>query len=512
MKTAQKAELGDFQTPVSLARAISKLLEREGLAPAAVVEPTCGTGSFLLAALEQFPGITKGLGLEINPSHIAAARSALSTQCAAAKVEIIRGDFFRTDWPSLLGTLPDPLLVVGNPPWVTNAELSSLGSSNLPTKSNFQRHAGLDAITGKSNFDISEWMLIHLLEWISGREATLAMLCKTTVARKALLHAWKNGLPIERSSIYAIDAEASFGAAVDACLLVCKVSPSGQDHDCSVYGQLHARSKDATFGYRDGRLVANVDAYQRWRHLLGTTPIRWRSGIKHDCAKVMQFSKEGTVYRNGFGEVVELEDEYLYPMLKGSQLANGKTEKPSRWMLVTQRAVGEDTTAIKSSSPKTWAYLERHADKLDRRASSIYRNRPRFSVFGVGPYSFTAAKVAVSALYKKLHFTEVGTAFQKPIVLDDTCYFLPCGAMGDARYVASVLNSDIARDFFSAFIFWDAKRPITIDILGRLDLLALAGELGPQDTMRRYLSSRPDAPCVRAAETPIQKSLFPTSL
>jgi hypothetical protein len=34
----------------------------------------------------------------------------------------------------------------------------------------------------------------------------------------------------------------------------------------------------------------------------------WRSGIKHDCSKVMQFVPEGSAYRNGFGEVVELED------------------------------------------------------------------------------------------------------------------------------------------------------------------------------------------------------------
>ena len=40
---------------------------------------------------------------------------------------------------------------------------SALASPNLPSKSNFQNRKGLDAVTGKANFDISEWMLIQLM-------------------------------------------------------------------------------------------------------------------------------------------------------------------------------------------------------------------------------------------------------------------------------------------------------------------------------------------------------------
>jgi len=510
MKTKQKAELGDFQTPLPLARAIARMLARQRVSPAAVLEPTCGEGSFLVAAVDQFRGITKAVGLDINETYVAAARSALGAKSRACEVQLVHGDFFRTDWRSLLDTLPDPLLVVGNPPWVTNAHLGSLGSSNLPAKSNFQKHSGLDALTGKSNFDISEWMLIRLLEWLSERRATLAMLCKTAVARKVLLYAWKSRLPLEASSIRLIDAEASFGAAVDACLLVCTLSPSAYNCDCSIYEHIGAQSRTGVFGYRDGRLIANAEAYERWKHLVGRETIRWRSGIKHDCTRIMEFSREGDVYRNGLGELVSLEDRYLYPMLKGSKLANSTTENPSRWMLVTQRTVGQDTSPIESSAPKTWGYLQSHADILDRRASSIYRNRPRFSVFGVGPYSFTPAKVAISGFYKKLAFAEVGSHRNKPIVLDDTSYFLPCYGNDEARYIASLLNTDVARELLSAFVFWDSKRPITIDVLRRVDLLGLATELGSENTMRRYLSARPETSAIPAADAPTQKELFPT--
>ena len=66
----------------------------------------------------------------------------------------------------------------------------------------------------------------------------------------------------------------------------------------------------------------------------------------------------------------------------------------------------------------------------------------------------------------------------KPVMLDDTCYFIPCKTEEEAVCISEMLNSDIAREFYSAFIFWDAKRPVTIEILQRLDLLSLAAELG----------------------------------
>ena len=95
---------------------------------------------------------------------------------------------------------------------------------------------------------------------------------------------------------------------------------------------------------------------------------------------------------------------------------------------------------IKREAPRTWDYLQSHADRLDARASSIYRNRPRFSVFGVGPYSFAPWKVAISGFYKRLDFRCVGPVEDKPVVLDDTCYFLPCRTEHDARLLAELLN------------------------------------------------------------------------
>ena len=78
----------------------------------------------------------------------------------------------------------------------------------------------------------------------------------------------------------------------------------------------------------------------------------------------------------------------------------------------------------------------------------------------------------------------------KPVVLDDTCYFIPCQTEEEAACIADMLNSEATQQFFSAFIFWDAKRPVTVELLQRLDLLALAKELRME---KRFLDCQKSA-------------------
>src|SRR5206468_2450372 len=163
-----------------------------------------------------------------------------------------------------------------------------------------------------------------------------------------------------------------------------------------IHSGLSATTPEATIGYRDGLVVADPARYARWRHLQaksGRTASVWRSGIKHDCARVMELTKDGDRHRNGVGESVDLEPDCLFPMLKGSEIAARADATPERWMIVTQRRPGDDTRALRETSPKLWRYLEDHEDLLGRRKSSIYRNRPPFSIFGVGDYAFADWKV-----------------------------------------------------------------------------------------------------------------------
>lgn len=191
-----------------------------------------------------------------------------------------------------------PLLVVGNPPWVTNAQLSRLASSNRPERRNIKGLPGLEAMTGSSNFDIAEYIWLKLIVELQADDPTVAHLCKTSVARNVLQYCADFQLPVASASLYRIDAKKWFGVNVDACLFVVSI------------------------------------------------------------------------------------------------------RRPSR-----------------------------------------------FCVFGVGDYSFAPYKVAISGLHKIPRFQVVGLSGTKPVVFDDTCYFLSFERRLDALLVGALLQSQAAGDF-----------------------------------------------------------------
>ena len=131
-KTSDKIQYGDFQTPPELARATCELLSRAGLEPSSIVEPSCGTGVFLMEALARFPRVTTAFALDIDPQHVKTTLSAVAGRKKKKRSHVIvhHDDFFRIDWTRVLDDLPEPVLVIGNPPWVTNAELGATASAS----------------------------------------------------------------------------------------------------------------------------------------------------------------------------------------------------------------------------------------------------------------------------------------------------------------------------------------------------------------------------------------------
>jgi len=480
-KELKKSNFGDFQTPVDLARRICSLLVDLGIESASVLEPTCGQGSFIVAALEVLSSVQQVVGIDINPGHLDDASRAVTKSPGDPRIELRHDDIFRIDWSAVVEDIAKPVLVLGNLPWVTNASLGQSGSRNLPQKTNFQGHAGLDAITGKSNFDISEWMAIRLVEVLRDVDSTIAILLKTAVARKVLRHAWKLNIPVGEARIYGINAAKNFDAAVEACLFVCRTNTPGECQ-CWEFDSLDSAQASSSFGFADGRVIADLGTYQRLHHLVSHRKQGWRSGIKHDCSKVMELrlDDDGQM-QNGLGEAVDIEEHVAFPMLKSSEVANPKKRQARRYMLVTQSSVGQDTSHLENSAPKAWAYLNKHAARLGNRKSSIYRKRPQFSIFGIGDYSFTPWKVAISGFYKSLKFRVIAPRAGRPVVLDDTVYFYPCHSKKEAELIQRLLHSDAASAFLNSLIFWDAKRPVTIEVLELLSLEALAKEHGCLD-------------------------------
>jgi len=237
-------------------------------------------------------------------------------------------------------------------------------------------------------------------------------------------------------------------------------------------------------------MLCNVKSYEKWKHLVGKE-LRyvWRSGVKHDCSKVMEITRTQNAARNTFmnrlGEAYSLDKEYLYPLLKSSDIGNGRVTSYRKLALITQRAVGQDTSVIRERAPKTWNYLKDHEAYLNKRKSSIYKEKPSYAIFGVGDYTFKPWKVAISALYKQLSFQLVGPLDEKIVVFDDTANFLPFDTEKEAKFMLELVTFVPSLEILNSMIFWDEKRPDTIRILERLSLKSVSKELG---TLDQYLS------------------------
>ncbi len=482
------ADLGDFQTPPGLVTAVLDRLGREGRHWPRVLEPTCGRGHFLAGLLALDPPPREILGVEVQAGHLAAAKVVAKGAPHSVRVGLTEGSVFEVDMTNgALGwTDKGPLLVVGNPPWVTNSALGTLGSGNRPERTNVKQAVGLDALTGASNFDIAEAIWLKLLNDLAHERPTIALLCKTSVARKVLEHAGRSGMPITGASVVRIDARRWFGASVEACLLCVTLGGSasvGALDRVPVFDGFDALEPVAAMGFARDRFVADLDAYTSFAWADGSCPLDWRQGLKHDAAEVMELRPDLEIsgrIRNKRGEVVDVEPEHVFPLLKGTDLSRPGPIVPTRRVIVTQRHLGDDTDRLRDEAPRLWAYLRSHAETFARRKSSVYRNRPEFAMFGVGGYGFSAWKVAVSGLHKQSIFHAVGPHLnQQPVMLDDTGYFLACRSAEQAALVAQLLNSSGSLGLVRVLALPGAKRPVTKAILRRIDLRALLARADP---------------------------------
>ncbi|MBC5582867.1 SAM-dependent methyltransferase [Eggerthella sp. NSJ-70] len=458
-------EFGDFQTPFELADAclgaMARVLGLRRDEPYRVLEPTCGTGSFMRASAGIFPR-SEVIGVEIQGRYATSA---------ARYGSVIRKSIFDVDFRAELSWKNSgPLIVIGNPPWVTATELGRLGSANLPKKSNFKGKAGLDALLGGSNFDIAEYVILQCVSKNLNQSFTLGMLCKTQVARNVMEYSWKERIPVVSSAIFKIDALKWFKANVDACWFVMECAPTTACcYRTRIYESLSETHSERNFGIVNGSWVSNIALYESSSQADGTCPYVWRSGLKHDAVNVLELTpSEPTV--NRLSEPVDVEQEYVFPYLKATDVHKGAVTKSRFMVIVPQTEFGEDTDRLRSVAPKLWNYLDSHGDVLDGRRSSIYRKRPRFSVFGLGDYTWAKYKVAVSGLHKTVDFRLIGDIGGKPVVVDDTCYLLPFDEPCEAAVVCALLNSEASRALIESLVFWDSKRPISKKLLSRIDV------------------------------------------
>ena len=476
-----RTEYGDFQTNRELVKSIANLLTRKSVNPTVVVEPTFGKGSFIIAALDAFSTIRYIYGIEIYKPYIWETKFSILDYYLdhpqQHKPEIMLNHFniYDFDFKTIAKKhSSEEFLIIGNPPWVTNAKLGSLDSENLPVKSNFKNHSGYDAITGKGNFDIGEYIAMMMFDAFQNVSGHFAFLVKNSVIKNIISGQRERKYKISFLEKYSIDSKKEFNAAVESALFFCKLN-SDPAFECREY-DFYSGASFNSYGWVDNKFVSNSEHYAHYSLVDGVCPFEWRQGVKNDCSEVMELERKGDIFINGFNEEVFIEEDLVYGILKSSDLKNSVTDQSRKFTIVTQQKIGQETNYIKTKYPLTYKYLFQYKEIFENRKSSIYKGKPSFSIFGIGDYSFKPYKVAISGLYKKYSFNLVLPNAGKPLMLDDTCYFIGFNNIEYAVYTHILLNSEIAIEFLKSVTFLDAKRTFTKDVLMRIDLLKIAQE------------------------------------
>lgn len=455
MSGNEKKEFGDYQTPLDFCQKVCDYIKRHSLASktTAILEPTCGVGNFLFAASNSFT-CENIVGVEINEDYANISREKVPS------ATIMVSSIFNVNTRQMCGT--DNVLVIGNPPWATNANLSY----NLPQKINFKRLRGIDALTGSSNFDICEYIILQLLDEYKDTDSTICMLCKTSVARNVILEMSRNEIAHQKVEMLNFNSNKVFGISAAACVLIIELSSQGGNN-----GKVVCEVKDFDSEILTDTLIVSDGAIKTTNtkiDLEGRCQLVWRQGVKHDCGKVMELDKKGNEFFNKNKVSVNIENDLVFPLVKSSHFKKPIMNEFSKFVIVTQSKPKQDTAYIQEEYPLTWEYLNNNIESFNNRKSIIYKKSAPFSMFGIGDYSFTPYKVGLSGFYKKPLFCLLYS--DKPVMTDDTAYFLAFDNYDTAYCMMLLLNSATVQEFLLSIAFLDNKRPYTVKLLSRLDL------------------------------------------
>jgi hypothetical protein len=447
--------LGEVHTPPWLA---AHALDRIGWQPDnELLDPTCGTGVFLLEALRRRvqAGIDPhqflhGLyGLDLNPLAVLATKASLVVAVApylapylepgqpmrpSVRLPVYPADSLAVEDGSEAATIPRVSHLAGNPPWVKWSQLPPDYAAAIAPACRRLGGLGDDTYVGGIETDLSAVItLAAAARWLrpGGRLAfyLTASLFTTAAGRSfrrlALPVLFERSEPVAppgRLRVLAVEdlkALAPFaGVSAHPALLLAEAGEAATAYPVPylVRGRDGVREIEAwpLPGTLDGPWLKGTAAQHRlWRRLFDRPAVpayRARKGVTTDrngiyfvtaisevergLIRVRNDPAQGRSEGVGPCEAV-IEDHHLFPLLRGRGLGRFRVAPDPRLrVIVPQRGMHGDPD-LATRCPATFAWFQGFEAELRRRAS--YRRyqagQPFWSVWSTGAYSFAPWKV-----------------------------------------------------------------------------------------------------------------------
>ncbi len=479
--------------------------EQVGNPDVRLIDPTCGSGTFLVAhvghALRR--GAREGIdpnetrvrlvaaimGMDANPVALRAAEANLLVALgsfpgapdAPVRLPLRRQDVLDVDPPAHRYDV-----AIGNPPWVNWEDLgpeTRTGRRARWVEAGLFATVGMSAILGRGKKDLAVLVTLTVLDRLLRDGGRLGFILPQSVFRSAggargfrRFHLGDGG-PFAPEGVEDVTAERPFEGAATRPVLAVLVKgrttaypvpyrirrPGGGVFD---WASEPVDAADPTSPW----LAAPPEALPALRRVRGTSAYRAREGANTGGANAVYWlellgpAAEGiwrarNVTANAKTRVesvtAELEPGLVHPLLRGRDVDRWRAG-PSLHLLLAQdpdTRTGIPEEVMRRRWPRTFAWLTRFEAVLRARKSQAVRHLMSrgafYTMFGVSRLTLAPHKVVWRELAHDLDAAVVGSADAcgetRPVVPDHTCVFVACAGEAEAHFLCAVLNSAPAR-------------------------------------------------------------------
>ncbi len=504
---ARRHATGEYYTPYWLASLLLDEAEYDGDTSVRLLDPACGSGVFLLVAIERAwrrgtalghvpeeiaRGVRAGIqGFDVNPLAAQAARAnyrraleALGWEAQDDEIPVFTRDALLE--PADGGTFD---LVAGNPPWVRWDHLPpEYREATLPLWKSYGLFSlkGFEARLGGGKKDLSMLFTLAAADRYLNPGGMLAFLItQEALKSKGAGEGFRqfrlpDGTPLGVIRAHDFTRVQPFGGAANktAAILLRK----GQEttypapyvlwtrHDKELKRtELQARPMGSLQGpwqtLPAGAVSGTLEGSSSYRAILGANAnpygVFWVEilAAQNGTARVRNMTERG---KRPIAPIeAEVEAELVYPAVRGADIARWSAKPGVHVLLVQDPSArrGYAETLMEERWPKALGYLQSFRDELLLRA--LYRKyheeagNPFYSQFNIAAETFSPFKVVWKRMSNDLVAAVIsdwdGPLGRKRMIPLETTTFIPTENAAEAHYLCAVLNSCPVRDFVKSF-------------------------------------------------------------
>ena len=490
-------ELGEYYTPDWLAAHVLDQVGYDGRTDARLLDPSCGSGTFLLMTLRRWRRHHSAfdvrrcpiVGFDINPLAVMTARANLAIALAdmlPAGKKFSPPVYLRD---SILGvgqachSAEKPFdFIVGNPPWIA---WDNLAAEDRQATKPLWEHYGLFSLSGSAarhgggKKDLSMLMLHATADRHLKDGGRLGMVITQTIFQTRgagdgfrRFRLGDDGPPLKVLRVDDFAAMRPFDAANWTSVIVLEKGAATQypvpyftwtegGNGLGMTAREHAARPIDPARPTSPWLIDAKRGRESFRVSGGVQPYTAHLGVNSGGAngvfwvEVLGHRDDGVLVRNLVAknkrsvEQVEqaIEPDLLHPLLRWGDVCRYAAVPKVHVVLAQDPATrtGIKESVMRERFPRTLAYLEQFRELLETRSAyRRYQGRgPFYSMYNVGPYTIAPVKVVWRRMDRRINAVVVETATNRnlPTVPQETCVLVACDSTDEAHYLCAVLNS-----------------------------------------------------------------------